>query len=59
MDITYEKCLPFLNKCGIVFDNYNHLNNMLIPRDILVSEKKYDEIKEDIKELKKFLAVLL
>ena len=32
---------------------------MLIPRDILVSEKKYDEIKEDIKELKKFLAVLL
>ena len=43
----------FLNKCNIVFNEMDKLNGMLIPRDMLLSEKKYDEIQDNIKELKK------
>lgn len=53
MDETNKQLKEFLNKCGIVFDNFNHLNGMLIPRNILVSNKKYDEIEEEIKNVKK------
>ncbi len=43
----------FLNKCNIAFNEMDKLNGMLIPRDMLLSEKKYDEIQDNIKELKK------
>ena len=43
----------FLNKCSIVFDNFAQLDGMLVPRDILISTKKYEEIKEDINKMKK------
>ena len=43
----------FLNKCSIVFDDFAQLDGMLVPRDILISTKKYEEIKEDINKMKK------
>ncbi len=43
----------FLNKCSIVFDDFAQLDGMLVPRDILISTKKYEEIKEDIDKMKK------
>ena len=45
----------FLNKCNIAFNEMDKLNGMLIPRDMLLSEKKYDEIQDNIKELKKIV----
>tara|TARA_B100000513_G_C11835832_1_gene164134 strand:- start:149 stop:517 length:369 start_codon:yes stop_codon:yes gene_type:complete len=53
MDETHNELKNFLNKCGIVFENFAHLNGMLIPRDLLVSEKKYEEIKKEIQNIKK------
>lgn len=53
MDGTHNELKIFLNKCGIVFENFAHLNGMLIPRDLLVSEKKYEEIKKEIQNIKK------
>ena len=43
----------FLNKCNIAFNEMDKLKGMLIPRDMLLSEKKYDEMQDNIKELKK------
>jgi hypothetical protein len=51
---TQEKVIfDFLNKCNIVFNEMDKLNGMLIPREMLLSEKKYDSIQDNIKELKK------
>ena len=43
----------FLNKCSIEFADFNHLDGMLIPRETLISNDKYDNIKEDIVKMKK------
>ena len=43
----------FLNKCSIEFTDFNHLDGMLIPRETLLSNDKYDTIKEDIIKMKK------
>ena len=43
----------FLNKCSIEFEDFNHLDGMLIPRETLISNDKYDIIKEDIVKMKK------
>jgi len=43
----------FLNKCSIKFEDFNHLDGMLIPRETLISNDKYDIIKEDIVKMKK------
>ena len=43
----------FLNKCSIEFTDFNHLDGMLIPRETLISNDKYDTIKEDIVKMKK------
>ena len=48
-----ETVKEFLNKCSIVFDDFAQLDGMLVPRDILISTKKYEEIKEDINKMKK------
>ena len=42
----------FLNKCQIVFDDLEFLNGMKIPREILLSEKVYENIKTDIEAIK-------
>ena len=40
---------------GLNFEILNDLNGLLIPREQLLDDKKYDEIKKHIPELKKIL----
>jgi hypothetical protein len=42
-----------LKNVGIEFENLIELNGLFIPREILLSDNKYDEIKKLIPELKK------
>lgn len=42
----------FLNKCKILFSDYNELDGMLIPREIFLDTNLYKEVKEDIYILK-------
>ena len=44
----------FLNKCNIVFESFEQLDGMSIPRDILLSKEVYDEVKKDIDDIKRF-----
>ena len=48
--------INFLNKCGIVFDNFEHLNGLIVPRDIFTSIEKYNNIKEHIKDIKQIFS---
>ena len=48
MTETQQIVKEFLNKCGIVFEDYKMLDGMLIPRDTLLSQEKYENIKEDL-----------
>jgi len=43
----------FLNDCNIVFESFDTLDGMLIPREMLLDDKKYDKIQNHITELKK------
>ena len=49
-----EEVIKFLNKCNIVFDAVEQLNGMEIPRDPLLSDKKYEEIEPEIPCIKNF-----
>ena len=49
-----EEVIKFLNKCNIVFDAVEQLNGMEIPRDPLLSDKKYEEIELEIPCIKNF-----
>lgn len=42
----------FLNKCSIVFDDFNQLDGMLIPRELLLSKAKYEVVKDDIDKMR-------
>ena len=42
----------FLNKCSIVFQDFNQLDGMLIPRDLLLSKDKYEIVKDDIDKMR-------
>lgn len=42
----------FLHDCNIVFEDFNHLDGMLIPREMLIDQKKYDNVKEHVSKLK-------
>lgn len=53
MTETQQIVKEFLNKCGIVFEDYKMLDGMLIPRDTLLSHEKYENIKEDLTKMKK------
>ena len=46
----------FLNKCGIVFEHFDNLNGMVIPRDVLISVEKYEKVKDEIKTIKKIFS---
>ena len=46
----------FLHKCDFVFDKIEQLDGMLIPRDMLLNEKKYLDISQNIIELKKIFS---
>jgi len=48
--------IHFLNKCGIVFEHFDNLNNLVIPRDNLISNEKYENVKDEIKNLKKIFS---
>ena len=53
MTETQQIVKEFLNKCGIVFEDYKMLDGMLIPRDTLLSQEKYENIKKDLEKMKK------
>ena len=55
-DEISKQLLLFLQKCGISCDNINNLNNMVIPREILINESVYKTLKDDIKEFKKIFS---
>ena len=48
-----ELVKEFLNKCSIIFDNFEQLDNMLIPRNTLLSTDTYDKVKDKINSMKK------
>jgi|TARA_B100000945_G_C19883582_1_gene368345 hypothetical protein len=48
-----DEIKSFLNKCQIIFDDVNFLNGMKIPREILLSQKTYENVKPHITEMKK------
>ena len=45
--------IKFLNKCKIPFDDEQQLEGMLIPREVLLSQEIYTQIKKDIPLIKK------
>ena len=47
-----EQVIAFLKKCKIQFEVVDQLEGQLIPREILLSKDTYDEVKEEIIELK-------
>jgi len=50
MDDTTKEILKLI---GLEFNNSNNIEEQLIPREVLLSYNKYDEIKAYIPELKK------
>ena len=53
MNETWENTIRiFLNKCKIPFDSYEQLNNLIIPRETLLSTETYDMIREEIPKLR-------
>jgi uncharacterized protein YihD (DUF1040 family) len=50
MDDTTKEILKLI---GLEFGNSNNIEEQLIPREVLLSHNKYDEIKAYIPELKK------
>lgn len=48
--------IEFLKECNIVFNQENQLEGQLLPREIMLSEKIYENVKEKIPELKKKLS---
>jgi len=48
-----EYIIDFLKKCNIQFEDVNHLDGHMIPREILLSDKIYETVKLDIVELRK------
>ena len=53
MTETQQIVKEFLNKCVIVFEDYKMLDGMLIPRETLLSQEKYENIKKDLEKMKK------
>tara|TARA_B110000858_G_scaffold125629_1_gene143168 strand:+ start:2148 stop:2525 length:378 start_codon:yes stop_codon:yes gene_type:complete len=53
MSINQQIIKDFLNKCSIVFDDFSQLDGLLIPRDLLLSNEKYEYVKDDIEKMKK------
>jgi hypothetical protein len=46
-------CKIILNTCGIYFNSITDLEGIFFPREQLLSDVKYDEVKKYIPELKK------
>lgn len=52
MNKQEKSIYDFLHDCNIVFKDFNHLDGMLIPREMLLDQKKYETVKEHISSLK-------
>ena len=50
-----EIVIQILKKCGLVTNSLNDIHGQCLPREIFLNATKYEEIKEDIKGLKKYL----
>jgi hypothetical protein len=48
--------IEFLKECNIVFNEENQLEGQLLSREIMLSEKIYENVKEKIPDLKKKLS---
>lgn len=44
--------IEFLNNCGIVCQNLNDLDGVIVPREVLLSEKRYISAKEQLPKLR-------
>ena len=53
---SFKLIKNFLSQCGIEFENFQDLDGMIIPREILLSENTYLKIKPMILELKKIFS---
>jgi hypothetical protein len=53
---SFKLIKVFLSQCGIEFENFQDLDGMIIPREILLSENTYLKIKPMILELKKIFS---
>lgn len=52
-----KEILNILHKSGLlIHNNIDELNNQMILRDILLSDERYENCKEDIKNLKSYLS---
>ena len=50
-----EVVIGILKKCGLVTETIDDIHGQCLPREIFLNTTKYEEIKEDIKGLKKYL----
>lgn len=51
-DFKNENLINFLNAAGIVCENIGLIDGMMIPRDILLSDERYEKVKKFIPSLK-------
>ena len=50
-----EIIVDILKKCHLVKESLDELNGLHIPREVFLNEIKYEELKENINNLKKYL----
>ena len=53
MEENKEIVKNFLKKCSINYENIEEIDGMMVPRDTLLSQDRYEGIKEDIEKMKK------
>ena len=53
MEENKEIVKKFLKKCSINYENMEEIDGMMVPRDTLLSQDRYEVIKEDIEKMKK------
>ena len=53
MEENKEIVKNFLKKCSINYENIEEIDGMMVPRDTLLSQDRYEVIKEDIEKMKK------
>ena len=58
MNKQEKSIYDFLHDCNIVFKDFNHLDGMLIPREMLLDQKKYETVKEHISSLKEVFSLV-
>ena len=46
----------FLNKCNITYTDISKLNGLLIPRETLLNETLYENIKHEIETIKRYFS---